>query len=268
VLAVLMFMTFSRNRVYTNDLTLWQANYAEVPNSIRAVFNLGGAYSDSYPARAAELYKRCIALDPSYAPAYVRLAMLFQIKDKAREVEELVKRGLDAPTPEVNTPGFDNPLRTRSDLTMALGISKGFQGLHKEAEDLLLQAIELYPANSQAYDVLASYYHESDHAKEIELLKRQVGIFSDSSYALQVLSTRLIEDKRYDEAVLYLERILTMLPNDFYANYQLGQIYRTKNECDRSGRYLTAAKQAASGPEDVRAIDQAFAQLQQQCAGS
>ncbi|PYT08738.1 MAG: hypothetical protein DMF60_04105 [Acidobacteria bacterium] len=268
ILAVLMFMTFARNRVYRNDLTLWQANYAEVPNSIRAVFNLGSAYADSYPARAAELYKRCIALDPSYAPAYVRLAMLFQIKEKAREVEELVKQGLTVPTPDVNAPGFDNPLRTRSDLTMALGISKGFQGLHKEAEDLLLQAIDIYPGNSQAYEVLAGYYHNADQAKEIELLKRQVGSFSNSSYPLQVLSTRLIEDKRYDEAVPYLERILAMGPNDFYANYQLGQIYRTKNECDRSSRYLTAAKQAASGPDDAKAIEEAFTKLQQQCSGS
>jgi len=268
MLAVLMFMTFSRNRVYRNDLTLWQANYAEVPNSIRAVFNLGSAYADSYPARAAELYKRCIVLDPSYAPAYVRLAMLFQIKEKAREVEEIVKQGLTVPAPEVNAPGFENPRRTRSDLTTALAISKGFQGLHKEAEELLLRAIEMYPANSQAYEVLVGYYHTADHAKEIELLKRQVSFFSNSYSPLQVLSTRLIEDKRYDDAVSYLERMLTMVPNDFYANYQLGQIYRTKNECDRSGRYLTAAKQAASGPDDANAIEEALSKLQQQCAGS
>lgn len=268
MLAVLMFMTFSRNRVYKNDLTLWQANYAEVPNSIRAVFNLASAYADSYPARAGELYKRCITLDPSYAPAYVRLAMLFQIKEKAREVEALVKQGLTVPTPDVNAPGFDDPLRTRSDLITALAISKGFQGLNKEAEELFLEAINMYPANAQAYDALAGYYHTADHAKEIELLKRQVAFFSNSYYPLQSLSTRLIDDKRYDDAVPYLERMLTMVPNDFYANYQLGQIYRTKKECDRSGRYLNVAKQAASDPDDVKAIEEALTKLQQQCAGS
>jgi protein O-mannosyl-transferase len=268
MLAVLMFMTFTRNRVYRTDLTLWQANYAEVPNSIRAVFNLGSAYADSYPARAAELYKRCIALDPTYAPAYVRLAMLFQIREKAREVEDIVRQGLAVPLPEVNAPGFEDPLRTRSDLTTALAISKGFQGLDKEAEELLLRAIEMYPANSQAYDLLTGYYHTADRAKEIELLKRQVAFFYNSYFPLQVLSTRLIEDKRYDEAVPYLERMLTMASSDFFANYQLGQIYRTKKECDRSGRYLTAAKQAASDPEDAKAIVEAFSLLQQQCGGS
>lgn len=268
MLVVLMFMTFMRNRVYRNDLTVWQANYDEVPNSIRAVFNLGSAYADSYPARAAELYKRCIALDPTYAPAYVRLARLYQIREKAREVEELVQKGLTIPVPDVRAPGYDNPLRTRSELTTALAISKGFQGFDKEAEALLLRAIELYPANSQAYEVLTDYYHAADPAKEIELLKRQDAFFPNSSYTLQLLTTRLIDDRRFDDAIPYLERMLGMASNAFYANYQLGQIYRTKNECDRSGRYFEVAKRAASGPEDAKAIVEAVALLQQQCAGS
>lgn len=268
LLAVLIFMTFSRNRVYKNDLTLWQSNYAEVPNSIRAVFNLASAYSDSYPARAGELYKRCIALDPSYAPAYVRLAMLFQIRDKAREVEEIVRRGLTVPTPDVNAPGYDDPLRTRSDLITALAISKGFQGQQKEAEELLLQAIDTYPTNTQAYEVLVGYYHSADQTKEIELLRRQVTIFSDAYYPLQLLSTRLVEAKRYDDALPYLDRMLTMVPADFFTNYQLGQIYRTRNDCERASRHLSTARTVASGPDDSRAIDDALTKLQQQCGGS
>ena len=132
----------------------------------------------------------------------------------------------------------------------------------------MLRAIELYPANSQAYEVLTDYYHAADPAKEIELLKRQDAFFPNSSYTLQLLTTRLIDDRRFDDAIPYLERMLGMASNAFYANYQLGQIYRTKNECDRSGRYFEVAKRAASGPEDAKAIVEAVALLQQQCAGS
>jgi tetratricopeptide (TPR) repeat protein len=221
-----------------------------------------------HSARAAELYKKCIALDPSYAPPYVSLALILQTKEKAREVEELVNKGLAVPAPQVNAPGFENPRRSRSDLITALAISKGFQGRNKDAEELLLQAIELYPVNSQAYDLLSGYYHTSDRAKEIELLKKQVTVFPNSSQYLRVLANRLIEDKRFDDAVPFLEKILARIPNDFFANYQLGQIYRTKNECDRAGRYLTAAKQVASGPDDTKALEDAFDKLQQQCAGS
>jgi protein O-mannosyl-transferase len=268
ILVALAIMTVSRNRVYRNDFTLWQANYAEVPNSLRAAFNLGSAYADSYPARAAELYKRCIALDPSYAPAYVRLAMLYQTKDKAREVEELVKKALILPEPTVNAPGYDNPLRSRSDLTAALALSKGFQGFQGEAEDLLLKAIDIYPANAQPYDLLASHYHALDRTKELEVLKRQVAAFPGDRNSLQILSSRLIEDKRYDDALPYLDTMLTMVPNGFFPNYELGQIYRTKKDCARASRYLTAAKRVASGPEDTKAIEDALSQLQKECGGS
>lgn len=268
ILAVLMVMTVWRNRVYRNDLTLWQANYAEVPNSIRAIFNLGSAYENSYPARAGELYKRCIALAPSYAPAYVRLAMLYQIKEKAREVQELAEQGLTLPDPAINAPGYDNPRRTRSDLTTALAISKGFQGRPKEAEESLLKAIELYPANQQAYELLASYYHTADRMKELEILKKQVAVLPTNYYSLQTLSLRLIENKKYDDALPYLDRMLAMIPADFYANYQLGQIYRTKNDCARARQYLNTARPAASGPEDAKTLDEAFSQLQEQCGGS
>jgi tetratricopeptide (TPR) repeat protein len=268
LLVALGIMTVSRNRVYRNDLTLWQANYAETPNSIRAAFNLGSAYADSYPARAAELYKRCIMLDAAYAPAYVRLAMLYQSKEKAREAEELIKHALTLPEQTVKVPGYENPLRARSDLTIALALSKGFQGLDEEAEGLLMKAIEIYPGNQQPYELLASHYHVLDRPKEFEVLKRQVAAFPGDPNPLQVLSTRLVEDKKYDEALPYLEKMFTMAPDGFYANYQLGQIYRTKNDCGRAGEYLRKAKLAASGLEDTKAIEDALTKLQQQCGGS
>jgi tetratricopeptide (TPR) repeat protein len=261
-------MTVLRNRVYKNDLSLWQANYAEVPNSLRAAFNLAGAYMDSYPARAAELYKRSIAIDPSYVPAYVRLAMLYQAKDKAREAEELIKHALTLPEQTVGVPGYENPLRARADLTVALALAKGFQGLDEEAEGLLAQAIEIYPESPQAYDLLASHYHKSDRVKELEVLRREVAAFPDDPNAVQTLTTRMVEDKRFDEALPYLEKMFTMAPNGFYANYQLGQIHRTRTDCGKAGEYLGRAKQVASEPEDTKAIDEALRRFQQQCGGS
>src|SRR6185295_3114025 len=69
-LMVLGVMTVFRNTVYKDDLTLWKTNCEEAPNSLRAISSLASQYATSYPARSAELYKRCIALNPSYAGAY------------------------------------------------------------------------------------------------------------------------------------------------------------------------------------------------------
>lgn len=265
MLIVFAAMTIHRNTVYKDDFTLWKANYEEVPHSIRAISSLAGQYATSYPAKGADLYKQCIALDPTYAPAYLSLAMLYQTKEKAREVEELVERGLSLPDSIVVSRGYEDPNRFRSDLTTALAISKGFRGFHKESETLLLKAIDLFPMNSQPYGLLATYYHTVDREKEIGLLTKQLAVFPTDYYPLQSLSFNLIEGKKYDEALPYLERILAIVPNDFYANYETGQIYKSKKDCASANKYLTRAKPAASSPDDNKAIDDALNDLRQQC---
>lgn len=267
VLIVFGAMTTLRNTVYKNDLTLWKANYNEVPRSVRAVSSLAGQYATSYPARSAELYKQCIELDPSYAPAYVSLALLYKSKEKAREAEELTLQGLSLPDSRVISPGYENPNRFRSELTTALGISKGFEGYQDEAEQLLLKAIALYPANSQPYGLLAAYYHAVNVQKEMEMLIRQVAAFPNDFYALQSLSYRLIEDRKFDEALQYLDRMVSINPNDFYANYELGQIYRTKKDCGRAGRYLLTANSVAASADDQKAIQDALNVFRRECGG-
>ncbi|HEY3136201.1 MAG TPA: hypothetical protein VGL29_09250 [Blastocatellia bacterium] len=268
MLIVFAVMTSMRNTVYKDDLSLWKTNYKEVPNSVRAVSSLAGHYATSYPARGAELYKQCIELDPSYAPAYVSLALLYKSREKAREAEELIQQGLTLPDSRVISPGYENPNRFRSELTTALAISKGFQGYQEEAEQLLLKAITLYPVNSQPYGLLAAYYHAVNPPKETEMLKRQSAVFPNDFYALQSLSSRLIEYKQYDEALRYLNRMIGIDPNDFYANYQLGQIYRTKHDCTTARRYLLIANSNAASTDDQKAIQDALKVLQQECGGS
>jgi protein O-mannosyl-transferase len=265
VLILLAIMTILRNRVYKDDMTLWQTNYEEAPNSIRAVSSLAGMNAKSYPARAAALYKRCIELDPSYAPAYLGLAFIYQTRPGAQEVEELVEKGLALPDSRITTPGYENPRRFRSELTTALALAKGFQKEPEAAEQLLREAINLYPLNAQPYSLLVGYYRGKDRSKEIEVLKQQLAIDPTNYDALTTLSHRFIEDKKYDEATPYLNAILTMLPKDFRANYQFAQIYRTKKECALSKAYLTTAASVASGDEETKAIKDALSQFARDC---
>lgn len=261
-------MVVLRNTVYKDDFTLWKTNYEEAPGSLRAVSSLAGQYAVRYPARAADLYKQCIEMDPSYAGAYVSLAALYQTKEKAREVEEIVNRGLELPDSRITFPGYANPNRFRSELTTALAIAKGFEGAPGEAEALLLRAIDLYPTNPQPYALLATYYRTANRDKELDILKKRVTMFPTNRDALVSLSYRLIQDKSYDDAVPYLEMILSVNPNDFYANYEMGQIYRAKNDCPKAGGFLNIASRAASAADDQKAIAEALSGLQQQCSGS
>jgi protein O-mannosyl-transferase len=66
-LALVVFagMTVLQNRTWKNERTLWAANYQAVPDSPRAALNLGNTYQDTEPARAEELFKRALGLNPT-----------------------------------------------------------------------------------------------------------------------------------------------------------------------------------------------------------
>ncbi len=265
LVSVLAALTFGRNRVYKDDLSLWTAAYAEAPKSTRAVFNLAGQYAQSYPAKAADLYERCIVLDPSYVAAYLNLAALYQTKEKGRRVEELVQQGLALPESVIIGVEGNDPLRFRAGLTTALALAKSAQGDHYAAEQLLLQAIDIYPFLTEPYDLLANRYHRTDRAKEIAILRKEVEANPSALQAAQYLAQRLLEDKRNDEAEAYLTEIVAKWPNDFFANFQLAKINQSRNDCAQAMKYLIKAQSEAEAPDDVKTVELTLKGLAQQC---
>ena len=109
----------------------------------------------------------------------------------------MVNKGLALPDSRVIRPGYENPRRFRAELTTALALAKGFQKEPEAAEQLLREAINLYPLDAQPYALLVGYYRGKDRSKEIEVLKQQLGIDPTNYEALTTLSHRLIEDKKY-----------------------------------------------------------------------
>jgi tetratricopeptide (TPR) repeat protein len=263
-IAAFAVVTITRNPVYKDDFTLWQTNYKEAPNSVRAAFGLARHYVGRNPRKATELYERCIELDPGFAPPYVNLAILYQSKDQARRAEEIIQKGLALPdsaiSSELNSPQF-----FRSQLLTALALAKSNQGENEKAEQLLWQAIEAYPANSQPYMLLAAIYHNTDRAKELDLLNKHLAADPNSYDTLQRISSLLIEDGKYDSAITYLDKMVAIAPNDFYANYQLGQIYRKQEDCTRARSHFELAKAAASSPDDISAVEAGLHALELQC---
>ena len=263
-LIALAVMTVVRNGDWKDEFTLWQANYKEEPNSIRAAGNLAAMYASRNQNKAVELYRRCLEIDPTYGPAYIGLASLLQAKERAREVEDLVEKGLALPERRGLSPGTEDPSILRSDLITALAITKNNQEEPERALELLQEAINLAPTSERPYGVLASLYHDTDPDKEIIVLKQQLA--ANPRYKpLQTLSYRLIELKRYDEALLYLDQLLALNPNDFSANFHMGEIYLHKEDCQNARRFFKAAQSNASKAEDVKLVDVAARSVVQQC---
>jgi tetratricopeptide (TPR) repeat protein len=258
-------MTVLRNRDWKDEMSVWSANYRAVPNSPRAAFNLAAEYLKRNPRRAEELFKRALELDPAFAPTYSQLAQLLMSQNRLAECDLVVTRGLSLSDDEVRSFITMRPARFRSQLTTALGALRGKQGKEKEGEDLLWEAIRLDPANSEPYVLLALLYHNKNRAKEIEVLTRSVAANPFVYTVLERLVLVLVNERRYDEAIPFLDQMLRLSPNDFVAHYELGQIYRARNECERSRTHLNAARAAANSPEELQTVGDAFRQWEQAC---
>ncbi len=264
--AVVVFavMTVMRNPDWKDELTVWETNYREAPNSIRAAGNLASLCSESNPNKAIALFRKCIELDPSYGNAYLGLASLMQSKEGAREVEGLIEKAMALPEPQISTPAQQYYRSYRWQMLTALALTKIHQDERAEAEQLLKQAIAMAPGEPQPYKILAEMY-ASDPEKQIEVLKTQIAATPRSLQALDNLTYQLILQKRYDEALPYLERIIAIDPNDFNANHRLGQIYLNNGDCQKARAYLTVARSAAVNAEQRKAIESSYAGLEQKC---
>jgi protein O-mannosyl-transferase len=260
-------MTVMRNRVWKDDLSLWQENYKEVPNSIRAVSSLAKAYATSNPGRSEELYRRCVEIDPAYWPAYYSLALLDRSRDKAREAEALIRNGLTLSDAEIAESGGQEPSMFRSQMTGALALTRFSQGDADGAERLYREAISLNPLNPQPYTMLANFYRERDPARATATLEQLVTAYPGHREPLEQVATLLIEEHRYDEAVTYLAQLLALAPNDYAANLQLSRAYRGKGDCGRARAYLSAAQADALSAKEKRDVQSARGDLEQECGG-
>lgn len=258
-------MTILRNGDWKDDFTLWQANYREAPNSIRAAGNLASLYSIRNPNKAIELYRRCLELDPTYPNTYLGLASLMQTRDEAQKIEQLILKALEMPQPEISTPAQQYYRSSRAQLTTALALTKYNQGKRDEAEQLLLSVIAMSPRDVESYKILAEMYREDEPEKELEVLRKRADANPRNLQALNNLSRWLILENRYDDALPYLERIIVIDPNDFNANCHLGQIYQKKDDCPKARAYFSTARSAAVRAEQDKVIDDLDAGLERQC---
>jgi Tfp pilus assembly protein PilF len=122
------------------------------------------------------LLKASIASDPTFEPAYLALAKLYVTRKRIPEAEDLIQRGLDLIGTRTRSFVLRNPSLLRSQFTTTLAAAKWEEGDREGTERLLLEAINIYPANMSPYEALANLYHNSDRDKEESVLRQAVSV--------------------------------------------------------------------------------------------
>ncbi len=138
LVAILSVMTYQRNRVWENGITLWSDVVKKSPNKARPYNNLGFYYSlrGEYD-RAIDLYRKAMMLDSEYTDPYYNLGYTY-----------LVKRNYPA-----SIRYFEHFIEldpTRAEAYNNLGLAYAYQGDFDRAIALFQIAFQLNPANQRA----------------------------------------------------------------------------------------------------------------------
>ncbi|MBC8017348.1 MAG: tetratricopeptide repeat protein [Verrucomicrobia bacterium] len=142
---------------------------------------------------AAEYLRKAIALDPDKEDAYLQLAIsltrLFEYEEAVSTLKALVKVNGDSVL------GY-----------YYLGKTYGQMKLYREAVGYFTKTLELRPEFDQAaIDIAAAYEAMGDYSKAIETYEGLVGGDDDKAAVLQRLIQLLIQQRRFTEALEYLD---------------------------------------------------------------
>ncbi len=220
-------LTYRRNLVWKEPVTLWEDNVKKAPGRARVHGNLGKAYLDrGRYEKAAEEFRKLIEIDPTFAGAYNNLAVIYidHIKDYAL-AEKYIEASLtlfpDYPAGYVNR-GVINLNNRR--LRPAI---RDFE-----------KAVELDPENLLAYYNLgACYINLGDlYAREASSLrslgKEEAAAGKDQAAAAE-----------YARAEEFLQRGISYWPEEAKFYVLLARLYRGMGETEKADAYFQKARE-------------------------
>ena len=107
-----------------------------------------------------------------------------------------------------------------------MGVAYSNTGDFEHSENCYVKAIELDPELAQAYINLSDlYYKAGDIASAVGTLQRGSYELQDNLAIAHLLARVFIEDQRWDDAIVELERVLDGEPDNYDAYYDLGHVY-------------------------------------------
>ena len=266
VILLFSFLTYQRNRVWQDELSLWSDVVLKSPNLPRAHNNLGLALklNKQYFPAAAE-FNQAVSLNPKYVQAYLNLANVYKIQKENSEAEKVYYTILkfDPNNPlalsELSRIYVENGQIEKGEnlykqallsdpqsafLNFGLGQIYAAKGDYEKAEILYAMAIKLQPAYLDAYFRQAEIYIKKGKTQDAKSnLEKIIAISPYHQGALINLGILNINEKNFNKAIVYLERLSRVDNTSFNANFNLGLAYYLDGQTGQAEIYLNKAKE-------------------------
>jgi tetratricopeptide (TPR) repeat protein len=223
-------LTFERNKVWKDDLTLWNDNVAKTPNLAIALVNRGYAYSqiDQWD-NAIDDYSKALENYPTYARAYVNRGVAFgKLGHYDKAIADCsMAIALD---PKYTEAYYD------------LGIAEVDNGQWEKAIADCSKAIELQP------DYAKAWYNRGVAYGKLEQLDKAIADYSkaagiDQNYSPPYFNLGLIHIKlgQWDKAIDDFSRVIEISPNSTDAYCNRGVAYGSLGQYEKAIANFSAA---------------------------
>lgn len=248
ILSCYTILTLERDKVWHNNLTLWEDTIAKSPQTFRTHFNLGSALTDKGEYdRAISEFEKSIKLNPKDHESYTSLGAAYYRKGDMEKAKEMFIKAIEMASNSHrahNNLGNVYTVEGKTDLALkeyqeAIKIKPDFAeayynmgNAYKDSGDLhnaitaFAKAIEYEPGFSQSYYNLGNCYLLSEERDKARLgYEKAIQLeptFIDARYNLANL---YFERKAYPQAIEQFHTILRLNPNHLESHYVLGSIY-------------------------------------------
>jgi tetratricopeptide (TPR) repeat protein len=96
ITVVLGIITFQRNKIWADNLTLWTDTAGKSPGLARPHLNLGLAYqSEGQLEPALAEYQQALAINPKLAPAYINMSDIYFARGDVNKCEAVLKKAIE-----------------------------------------------------------------------------------------------------------------------------------------------------------------------------
>ncbi|MFH1857548.1 MAG: tetratricopeptide repeat protein, partial [Candidatus Omnitrophota bacterium] len=235
---VLSAAAFQRNRVWRDDITLWQDTVRKSPAKARVLNNLGSAYLRQGDLEQAIVYcQKAQKRDPDFPDAYYNLGMAYaHLGDYDRAIRYWEKALELAPQ--------------RAEIYRNLGVVYGRKGQPDKETAYYQKAIQISPQYAKAYSDLGfTYYLKGEYHKAAVFYQEALRRWPDDAETYSSLGAvyRKLGDE--EKALASYQKAVAMDPGEADAQMGLGLIFLEKKDASGVARQLHILK--TLGREDL-----------------
>ncbi|MEN8264842.1 MAG: tetratricopeptide repeat protein [Nitrospirota bacterium] len=230
VVLVLATATFARNKVWENELTLWENVTRKSPDNARGHYNLGTAYKGEGRIQdAVKQYEITIGLDPEYAAAYNNLGNIYRDKGHLDKAIELYRAAI------ISYPQYSKAYNN-------LGAAYGLKDSLQKAEEYYLIALKYDPDFAEAYNNLGSIYKSRGQLNDaIIYFKRAIELHPSFTKAYNNLGNIYKSQGSIDEAIKLYDEAIRLDPLNITAINNIGMAYFDKGNIETAISYFKDA---------------------------